>query len=338
MIKNQNKILVTGVAGFLGSHLAEKLSNLGHEVIGIDNMLGGYEDNVPKNIQFHNVDCCDLEKVKKLMKGVKVVYHCAATAHEGLSVFSPFEITKNNYLASVSIFSAAANEKVKRIIFCSSMARYGDQKTPFNEKMETKPVDPYAISKVASEEVLKNLCEINDIEWVIAVPHNIIGPKQKYDDPFRNVVSIMLNRMLQGKAPIIYGDGTQTRCFSYIDDCLSCLLPMMDQKNLNKEIINIGPDEEFVTINKVAEICSNTTGLNLKPIYKKDRPREVKHAICSSDKARKLLNYKTSTSLEDGIKKTFHYIKKRGARPFDYHIDIEIKNEQTPETWLKKEI
>ena len=113
---------------------------------------------------------------------------------------------------------------------------------------------------------------------------------------------------------------------------------MMDQKNLNKEIINIGPDEEFVTINKVAEICSNTTGLNLKPIYKKDRPREVKHAICSSDKARKLLNYKTSTSLEDGIKKTFHYIKKRGVRPFDYHINIEIKNEQTPETWLKKEI
>ena len=218
------------------------------------------------------------------------------------------------------------------------MARYGSQKTPFNEKMEPKPVDPYAISKVASEEVLKNLCEINDIEWVIAVPHNIIGPKQKYDDPYRNVVSIMLNRMLQGKAPIIYGDGKQTRCFSYIDDCLSCLLPMMDQKNLNKEIINIGPDEEFVTINKVAEICSNTTGLNLKPIYKKDRPREVKHAICSSDKARKLLSYKTSNSLEDGIKKTFHYIKKRGVRPFDYHINIEIKNEQTPETWLKKEI
>ena len=337
-MSSKKKILVTGVAGFLGSHLSEKLVDLGHQVIGLDNMIGGYEDNVPKKIEFHNVDCCDFEKIKILMKKVDVVYHCAATAHEGLSVFSPFEITKNNYLASISIFSAAVNERVKRIIFCSSMARYGDQKAPFVETMKPKPVDPYAISKVAAEEVLKNLCELNGIEWVIAVPHNIIGPRQKYDDPFRNVVSIMINRMLQGKAPIIYGDGNQTRCFSYIDDCLSCLIPMLDQKNLNKEIINIGPDEEFVTINKIAEICSNITGMNLKPIYKKDRPKEVKHAVCSADKARTLLNYKTNVSLKEGIEKTFEYIKKRGVRPFDYNIKIEINNELTPSTWKNKEI
>ena len=332
------KILITGVAGFLGSHLAEKFSDMGHKVIGLDNMLGGYEDNVPKNIEFHNLDCCNLNEVKKLMREVNVVYHCAATAHEGLSVFSPYEITKNNYLASISIFTAAVNEKVDRIVFCSSMARYGDQKTPFTEDMKPKPVDPYAISKVAAEEVLINLCNLNGIEWVIAVPHNIIGPRQKYDDPFRNVISIMLNRMLQGKAPIIYGDGNQQRCFSYIDDCLNCMIPMLDQKDLNKQIINIGPDEEFVTINKVAEICTNLTGVNLKPIYKKDRPREVKHALCSSDKARKFLNYKTSTSLDEGINKTFQYIKRRGVRPFDYNIELEIKNELTPSTWKNKEI
>ena len=196
MTSSKKKILVTGVAGFLGSHLADKLVELGHQVIGVDNMLGGYEDNVPKNINFYKVDCCDLEKIQSIMNGVDVVYHCAATAHEGLSVFSPFEITKNNYLASVAVFSAAVNYKVKRIIFCSSMARYGSQKTPFTEKMKPQPVDPYAISKVAAEDVLKNLCELNNIEWVIAVPHNIIGPKQKYDDPFRNVVSIMINRMM----------------------------------------------------------------------------------------------------------------------------------------------
>ena len=332
------KILITGVAGFLGSHLAERLANMNHKVVGIDNMIGGYRDNVPKNIEFYEIDCCNLNKVKDVMKGVDVVYHCAATAHEGLSVFSPYEITKNNYLASISIFTAAVNEKVKRIIFCSSMARYGDQKTPFTENMKPRPVDPYAISKVAAEEVLANLCELNDIEWVVAVPHNIIGPRQKYDDPFRNVISIMINRMLQGKAPIIYGDGKQQRCFSYIDDCLSCMIPMLDQKNLNKETINVGPDEEFVTINKVAELCSNLTGVNLKPIFKKDRPREVKHALCSSDKARKLLNYKTKTSLEEGIKKTYEYIKKRGTRPFDYNIELEITNELTPETWKNKEI
>ena len=335
---NHYKILITGVAGFLGSHLAEKLSVLGHEVVGIDNMIGGYKDNVPKNIEFHNIDCCDFEKVKKVMKGIQIVYHCAATAHEGLSVFSPYEITKNNFLASVSLFSAAINEKVKRIVFCSSMARYGSQEYPFTESMKPNPVDPYAISKVAAEQVLMNLCELNKIEWVIAVPHNIIGPRQKYNDPFRNVVSIMINRMLQGKAPIIYGDGNQTRCFSYIDDCLSCLLPMLDEKNLNKQIINIGPDEEFVTINKVAELCSNITGVNLPPIYKKDRPQEVKHAICSADKARKLLNYKTKVSLQEGIQKTYEYIKKRGVKPFEYHINIEIDNKLTPTTWTKKEI
>ena len=338
MNKSSHKVLVTGVAGFLGSHLAEKLSNMGHQVVGVDNMTGGYKDNIPKNIKFFEFDCCDLKKMKSVMKNIDTVYHCAATAHEGLSVFSPYEITKNNFLASVSVFAAAVSSKVKRIIFCSSMARYGDQKTPFTEDMKPKPVDPYAISKVAAENVLINLCELNNIEWVIAVPHNIIGPRQKYDDPFRNVVSIMINRMLQKKAPIIYGDGKQKRCFSYIDDCLSCLLPMLDQKNLVKQIINIGPDEEFVTINKVSEICSNVTGSNLKPIYRKDRPREVKHATCSANKARKLLNYKTKTNLYEGVLRTFEYIKKRGPKPFNYHISLEIENELTPYSWLKKEI
>ncbi len=337
-METNKKILVTGAAGFLGSHLADKLVEMGHKVIGIDSMIGGYEDNISKKIEFHKIDCCDLKKVQEIMKNVSVVYHCAATAHEGLSVFAPYEITKNNFLASVSVFSAAVNEKVKRIIFCSSMARYGDLKGPFKEDMLPKPVDPYAISKVASEDVLINLCELNNIEWVIAVPHNIIGPRQKYDDPFRNVVSIMINRMLQGKAPIIYGDGEQKRCFSYIDDCLSCLIPMLDQKDLNKQIVNIGPDEEFVTVNKIAEICSNITGVNLPPIYKPGRPREVKHATCSADKARNLLNYKTSVSLKDGIQKTFEYIKNRGVKPFDYNIEIEINNELTPKTWTKKEI
>ena len=113
---------------------------------------------------------------------------------------------------------------------------------------------------------------------------------------------------------------------------------MMDQKNLNKQIINIGPDEEFVTINRISEICSNVTGSNLKPIYKKDRPREVKHATCSADKARKLLKYKTTVDLKTGISKTFEYIKKRGSKPFEYYINLEINNELTPEVWTKKEL
>ena len=335
----KKKILVTGVAGFLGSHLAEKFIKLGHDVIGIDNMIGGYEDNIPNKIKFYNFDCCDLKKIDLIMNKIDVVYHCAATAHEGLSVFSPIEITKNNYLASITIITSAIKHDVKRIIYCSSMARYGQGKTPFTEEMEPKPIDPYGISKVAVENVLINLCNLNNIQWVIAVPHNIIGPRQKYDDPFRNVVSIMLNRMLLGKGPIIFGDGNQMRCFSYIDDCIYCLLKMFDSPEVNKQIINIGPDEEFVTINKIAELCKNITGSNLNPIYKKERPQEVNKATCSANKARKLLKYKTSTDLYTGIKKTYEYIKKRGCKPFDYSkLHLEIINSKTPDVWINKEI
>jgi UDP-glucose 4-epimerase len=335
----KKKILVTGVAGFLGSHLAERLTKLGHEVIGVDNMIGGYEDNIPNGTKFYEFDCCDLKNIDSIMNKVDVVYHCAATAHEGLSVFSPIEITKNNYLASITIITSAIKHNVKRIIYCSSMARYGQEKTPFNEEMEPKPIDPYGISKVAVEKILISLCNLNNIQWVIAVPHNIIGPRQKYDDPFRNVVSIMLNRMLLGKPPIIFGDGNQKRCFSYIDDCIYCLLKMLDLPEVNKQIINIGPDEEFVTINKIAELCQNITGSNLKPIYKKKRPQEVNKASCSANKARKLLKYKTSTNLYTGIKKTYEYIKKRGCKPFDYSkLNLEIINSITPDVWVNKEI
>jgi len=301
-------------------------------------MIGGDLDNLPKNLEFHKMDCCDFDALNKIMKSVDIVYHCAATAHEGLSVFSPVEISKNNYLATVSVITAAINNKVKRIIYCSSMARYGDQPTPFTEDMEPRPVDPYGISKVAGEQVLKCLCDLNNVEWAIAVPHNIIGPKQKYDDPFRNVVSIMINRLLQNKKPIIYGDGEQKRCFSYVDDCIDSLLALVDNKSLNKEVINIGPDEEFVTINKIAEICSNITGSNLKPEYYPDRPKEVKHATCSADKARKLLNYKTKTDLYTGIKKTYEYIKSKGPKKFVYHVNLEIVNDLTPKVWLDKKL
>ena len=127
----------------------------------------------------------------KITQGIDVLFHCAATAHEGLSVFSPYTITQNNIMATVGVATAAIQNGVKRIIYCSSMARYGDQQSPFTEEMPTKPVDPYGISKVAGEEILKTLCKVHGVELVIAVPHNIIGPKQKYDDPFRNAVSIL---------------------------------------------------------------------------------------------------------------------------------------------------
>ncbi len=330
------KIYITGIAGFLGSHLAKRLKSLGHEVSGNDNLILGELENLPENTQVDKTDCCNFDEMVKNLKGYDIVYHCAATAHEGLSVFSPNFITKNIYQASVSVITASIVNKVKKFIFCSSMARYGNQKAPFNENMTAKPEDPYGIAKVASEETLKLLSEVHGINYNIAVPHNIVGPNQKYDDPFRNVMSIFINRNLQSQPSIIYGDGMQQRCFSYIDDVIFCLEKLALDKNINKEIINIGPDEETTTVLELSKLVANETGYNGSPIFVKDRPKEVKFASCSSEKARKLLNYKTKTSLKDSIKLTADFIRKRGVKKFNYNLPLEIDSEITPETWKNK--
>ena len=330
------KIFITGIAGFLGSHLADRMIELGHTVAGNDTLIGGYVDNVPKQAEFYQIDCCDIEAMTKAMQGSDVVYHCAATAHEGLSIFSPSFITRNIFQASVTTISAAIQNKVKRFVYCSSMARYGNQEYPFKETQLPNPVDPYAIAKVAGEDVLKCLAELNNMEWVIAVPHNIVGPRQRYDDPFRNVMSIMINRVLQNKPPIIYGDGSQMRCFSFIDDCIFCLEKLAFDPTIKNDIFNIGPDEEFITIKDLANIIIRELDFNDAPSYIADRPNEVKYATCDATKARTQLGYTTSTTLIDGIKSTIQYIKEKGPRPFDYSYPLEIVNEQTPKTWSEK--
>jgi UDP-glucose 4-epimerase len=328
-----SKVFITGVAGFLGSHLADRMIEGGHEVVGCDNLIGGYLDNVPEKVEFYQYDCIYLNSMKKLMKGCDVVYHCAATAYEGLSVFSPHLISKNIYEASASVISAAIDNNIGRFVLCSSMARYGENQIPFTEDMVPSPQDPYGISKYASELLLRNMAETHGMEYVITVPHNIIGPRQKYDDPYRNVAAIFINRMLQGKQPIIYGDGEQKRCFSFVQDDIDCLEKIAFQSNLNKEIINIGPDEELVTINQLAETIAKLIDFDLKTIYVPDRPQEVRLANCSADKARQLFGYRTKHTLEQGIQEMITYIKERGAKPFKYHLDLEIVNDKTPKTW-----
>lgn len=327
------KIFITGVAGFLGSHLADRMLELGHEVVGNDTLIGGYLDNVPKGVEFYEADCCDAPRMTYIMKGCDVVIHAAATAHEGLSVFSPSFITRNIFEASVATISAAIQNNVKRFVYCTSMARYGEQQTPFTEDMKPQPVDPYGIAKVASEEVLKVLCETHGMEWNIAVPHNIIGPRQRFDDPFRNVMSIMINRNLRGKPAIIYGDGLQTRCFSYVGDCINCLEKMALDPNIVSEIINIGPDEGTITVKELSNLVAKETGFEGEAIHIEDRPREVKHASCSADKARKLLDYETKTVLEKGIQETVEYIRMKGPVEFDYSYPLEIISDKTPKTW-----
>jgi UDP-glucose 4-epimerase len=330
------KIFITGIAGFLGSHLAKRMIALGHEVAGNDSLIGGYIDNVPPGVEFFNIDCCDITAMKSALNGAEIVYHTAATAHEGLSIFSPSFITRNIFEASVATISAAVQNKVKRFVYCSSMARYGNQEYPFKETQKPQPIDPYGIAKVAGEDVLKCIAELNDMEWVVAIPHNIVGPGQNYEDPYRNVMSIMINRVLQGKPPIIYGDGSQMRCFSYIDDCIYCLEKLGLDPSIKNDTFNIGPDEEFVTIETLAKLIIKELKFDGKPIYVPERPKEIKFATCDSTKARQVLGYSTNTTLEEAVKYAVEYIQTRGSKPFKYEYPLEIINKYTPKTWSER--
>ena len=329
-------IFITGVAGFLGANLADFYIKKGFHVSGCDNLVGGDLDNVDDKVVFHKADCEDFYKMKEIIKGADVVVHAAAYAHESLSIFSPNLISRNIISGSTSVFSAAISNNVKRIVFCSSMARYGNIKQPFNEDDIPKPVDPYGISKLAAEKILINLCETYGVEYNIAVPHNIIGVKQKYDDPFRNVASIMINLMLQGRRPIIYGDGEQKRSFSDVDDCIYCIDKLATDKEIKGEILNIGPDDNFITINELFSKLSNQLKFNKGAINYKDRINEVKLANCSAKKAKKLLKYKKSISLDESLSKMIDYIKIKGIKDFKYNYELEIINEKTPKTWLEK--
>ena len=330
-------IFITGIAGFLGSNLADFYLSKGFKVSGCDNLIGGTLDNInTKKINFFKGNCEDLNFMVKAMKGTDIVCHAAAYAHEGLSSFSPTLICNNNVTGSTSVFTAAIINNLKRIVYCSSMARYGKNKIPYTEDQIPSPVDPYGVAKVAAENILKILAETHKIEYNIAVPHNIIGPKQKYNDPFRNVASIMINLMLQNKRPIIYGDGEQKRTFSDIEDCNYCLDKLLTEPNIKSEVVNIGPDEEYITINNLFDLLSNKLAFNQKPIFFEDRPNEVRYATCSSDKARKILKYKTTVSLDKSLDKLIAFIKEKGPKNFDYNYKIEIDNEVTPKTWTKK--
>ncbi len=331
------KVFITGVAGFLGSHLADAFLARGYHVSGIDNLIGGYEDNIPTGVDFHRGDLLQLDGLSDKMRGFDLVYHTACTAYEGLSVFSPSLITANTCQTSVNAFTAAIQAGVGRFVHCSSMARYGAQeRVPFEETMECKPQDPYGIAKYSAELLLKNLSEVHGLDLVVAVPHNIVGPRQKYDDPFRNVASIMINLMLQGRQPIIYGDGKQIRCFSDIRDDVDCLVAFAEDKKAIGEIFNIGPDENPITIIELAKEIAEILNFKLDPVFMPGRPQEVKHATCSADKIREYFNYTTKVTLRSSLSSMIEYISERGVRPFSYHLPVEIISEKTPKTWSQK--
>lgn len=330
------KVFVTGVAGFLGSYVAERFRDLGWHVAGIDNLTGGRDSNVPAGIDFATADCLDREAYLKYIQGSDLVYHCACAAYDGLSVFSPAYVYRNTVQATAEVASAAAASGVHRFVYCSSMARYGDLPAPFHEDMTPAPVNPYGLAKHASELLVKNIFDTHGGVWSIAVPHNIIGARQRYNDPYRNVASIMINRMMRGQQPVIYGDGSHQRCFSFITDVTYCLERMGTSDSAAGEIINIGPDEETVSILGLAEIIAELMNFDLDAIFLPDRPREVEVATCSADKARRLLGYETQTSLRGGLHSIIDWVDSQGPADFEYDLDIEIPAPSTPSTWVDR--
>ena len=336
MVKT-TKVLITGVGGLLGSTFARHLINQGgYEVVGIDNMIGGVQGNVPERVHYVEGDITDTKLLTELCEGVDTVFHAAALPYEGLSVFSPACVTESIVFGTVSVASACIANNVRLLINCSSMARYGAQEPPFTEDMQRQPVDPYGLAKAQAEEHLEMLHEIHGLNFVTVVPHNVIGVGQRFYDPFRNVVGIMINRVMQNKPIVIYGDGEQKRSFSDVSDCIDAVYKIMiSDRELGKQVYNIGPDDNEISIKQLAYKVGHHAEVYPSFEHFPDRPREVKNAYCSSDKIRKEFNYNASVKLDTTLKNMVNWIRPQ-TREFEYHLPLEFTTEQTPKTWTDK--
>ncbi|MFH1978378.1 MAG: NAD-dependent epimerase/dehydratase family protein [Candidatus Aenigmatarchaeota archaeon] len=328
------KCLVTGGAGFMGSWLVDYLLEKGHEVTSADNLSGGFMRNVNEKCKFVEMDLRNRKKVDEVVKGQDIIFHLAAYAAEGQSVFSPIEINDINITPMNNLLVSAVNNDIKRFVFTSSMAVYGHQEPPFNETMLPKPADPYGCGKHYCEEMLKIFSNTYDFEYVIIRPHNVYGPRQNIADPYRNVLGIWMNRIMANKRPFIYGDGEQTRAFSYIEDVTHSIMNAGFSDSAKNQIVNTG-SEEVVTINQACNMVLDILNSDIKPEYTEERPCEVKHAHCTTDKSQEVLGYKTTHTLKEGTQRMFKWAQKLGPQKPTYRVPIEVKK-KVPRVWEEK--
>lgn len=326
-------ILVTGGAGFIGSHLVDRLVDSGYEVFIIDDLSGGKKENINSKAKFYLCDLRETKKADHIIKKLKpeIVFHLAANAAENKAQFSPIDITSRNWNTFINtLVSSLKAGEMKRIVVTSSIAVYGALQTPFKETNKPEPEDLYGISKLAMEEALKVLSKVHKFEYVITRPHNVYGPRQNMTDPYRNVVTIFLNSLMKKKPYYIYGDGEQRRCFSYIEDIVDALFKC-GFEDIHGKIFNIGADKDY-SINELSSIVQKITGINVSPIYLKERPQEVKIAIADHSLAKKYLNYADRTSLNEGIQATWEYAKKLGYQKPKFE-SVELDSPLLPENW-----
>jgi len=335
-MKTKN-VLVTGGAGFIGSHIAEALSNMkGYKVGIVDDLSGGFIENIPKGVKFYNSDLCYSTPSKRVAQdwGPHILVHCAANAREGASYFQPRSIVQRNTVSFTNILSHCLNtRKLEKVVFTSSMSVYGDQEPPFSETMPTKPVDIYGMQKAVIEQMLKGFAEVYDFSYVILRPHNVFGPKQSLQDKFRNVFGIWMNKIMLGEPVVIFGDGEQTRAFSYIDDSLPVYIKAITE-DIPYDIVNVGGLEE-VTIKEALSLVKEALGVpqDYSTIYLADRPKEVKHAYCKHKRMKQLLDNKELIGFREGIKRMAKWAKNKGPQKWKEADPIEINHISVPEVW-----
>ncbi len=329
------RILVTGAAGFMGSHLAEELVRLGHDVASVDDLSGGYRENVCEGSKFLKLDLRDAAETERVVSDLapEILCHLAANAREGASQFQPRDACSRNLTAYVNVLVPALRGGLKKVVLYSSMAVYGDQEPPFEESMPRRPVDVYGLNKASMEQITEILAEVHGFSYSILRPHNVFGERQDLCDQFRNVVAIFMNRIIRGEPLYVYGDGEQTRAFSYIGDSLRAFTHAVEMEPLyDRQAINVG-GKQVVTVNELVSLVSSHFSVKPDIVYLPDRPLEVKHAYSTWQKSEQLLGYEEKFGLEEGICRMADWAKKAGPRPWRRE-ELELLNGKTPRTWL----
>lgn len=327
------KSLVTGGAGFIGAHVTNELISMGHSVVVLDDLSGGFEDNVNSNAIFIKGSITDYELVQKLFEEHKFdyVYHLAAYAAEGLSHFIRRFNYDNNLMGSVNLINESIKHKISCFVFTSSIAVYGAGQLPMREDMIPQPEDPYGVAKFAVEQDLKCAHEMFGLDYIIFRPHNVYGEYQNIGDRYRNVIGIFMNQLLQGKALTVFGDGNQTRAFSYISDVAPHIAKSVNVEQAYNEVFNIGGDVDY-TVNDLAETVMDVMNLKQDINYLEAR-KEVLHAYSDHSKAKSVFQIKDDfVDLTTGVQKMAEWVKVVGARSTPKFSSIEIE-ENLPPIW-----
>lgn len=324
--------LITGGAGFIGSHVARHCLALGHKVVVLDDLSGGFEDHLPPGVQFIQGSITDVQLVTDLFQQHRFdyVYHLAAYAAEGLSHFIRRYNYQTNLIGSINLINEAVKSKVKCFVFTSSIAVYGNGQLPMTEAMTPEPEDPYGVSKYAVELDLRAAHEMFGLNYVIFRPHNVYGENQNIGDKYRNVIGIFMNQIMQGKQLTVFGDGEQTRAFSYIDDVAIPIARCVTIPEAYNQVFNIGADKPY-TVNELATVVCKEFGVEPNINYLSAR-NEVQHAYSDHTKAHRVFGAPSGIDLQEGIARMAAWAKRVGARQGQEFSNIEI-TEKLPQGW-----